>query len=69
MQILYIDPTKRTNKEGRSKLLDPDSDLYKLIKNIQSNLENNGIHRAPDRIDLQVELLDRRGTVEATTIR
>jgi hypothetical protein len=58
MEIRFQSLT-RTTGERRSKLLDLESQLYKKLKNIQKAIDASEIDRAPDRMDLHIELLGR----------
>jgi len=56
IQIRYKEPTKRNNREQKSKLIDPKSDIYKFIHNIKMQLKINGFYHN-DRTDLHTEVL------------
>ena len=61
MKIEFLSSNKRISGERRSKLLDPNSQLYQLLKLIQNKIDEEKIvNRSADRMDLHIELLSQR---------
>ena len=60
MKINFLEPSKRIKgKENKSKLLLPDSDLYKFISQYRQNIINTGSNISENRMDLHIEILKR----------
>jgi hypothetical protein len=60
MRIQYLSPHFRALKEKRSKLLDPDSTLYKLLKRVRGRFDaDKTLSISDDRLDLHIELLNK----------
>lgn len=56
MKLLFLQPNIKSPKERNSKLLDPNSELYKYIQSIKNILRTSGLEHK-DRMDLHVELM------------
>ena len=47
-------------RENKSKLLAPDSDLYRCLQAIKTAIENRGWSPGPDKMDLHIEVAHQR---------
>jgi hypothetical protein len=56
MKLSFLQPNIKLPRERNSKLLDPNSELYKYIQNIKTILRNSGFDHK-DRMDLHVEVM------------
>lgn len=60
--IEYLDPTQKIEgKEGRSKLLCPDSKLYSILKKVRDHYIADGSVSGDLRSDFHTELIGSRG--------
>lgn len=56
MKLEFLQPTVKLPKERNSKLLDPNSELYKYLQSIKTILRDSGFEHK-DRMDLHVEVM------------
>jgi len=64
MKLEFLNPEIRLPQERKSKLLNPDSELYKYIKKYKLYLQENGFPHE-NRMDLHVEVLNNNFESEA----